>query len=46
MRNRLVHAYFDIDLDQVWATARADVPHLAGLLEKALSEGGTGATDS
>ena len=46
MRNRLVHAYFDIDLDQVWATARVDVPHLAGLLERALSEGGTGAANS
>jgi uncharacterized protein with HEPN domain len=33
MRNRLVHGYFDIDLDIVWSTARQDVPALAGLLE-------------
>ena len=34
MRNRLVHAYFYIDLDQVWSTVRIDVPALAVLLER------------
>jgi uncharacterized protein with HEPN domain len=33
MRNRLVHGYFDIDLDIVWSTAQQDVPTLAVLLE-------------
>ncbi len=28
MRHRLVHAYFDIDLDIVWATATKAVPQL------------------
>jgi uncharacterized protein with HEPN domain len=33
MRNRLIHAYFDIDLDRVWDTATDDLPSLAALLE-------------
>lgn len=28
MRNRLAHAYFDIDLDILWRTAREAVPDL------------------
>lgn len=28
MRNRLIHAYFDVDLDQVWSTITEDVPPL------------------
>lgn len=28
MRNRLVHGYYDIDLDVVWSTATDDVPAL------------------
>ena len=28
MRNRIAQGYFDIDLDQVWATAKDDVPDL------------------
>jgi uncharacterized protein with HEPN domain len=28
MRNRLIHAYFDIDLDQVWMTVTNDLPAL------------------
>ncbi|MBI2169996.1 MAG: DUF86 domain-containing protein [Actinobacteria bacterium] len=30
MRNRLVHGYFDIDLDLLWDTIERDVPMLAG----------------
>lgn len=37
MRNRLIHGYFDIDLDRVWDTVTGDVPELAKLLEKALA---------
>lgn len=33
MRNRLVHVYFDIDLQLVWATVRDDLPTLITLLE-------------
>jgi uncharacterized protein with HEPN domain len=36
MRNRLVHAYFDVDLDQVWRTVRDDLPPLAAELRNAL----------
>ncbi len=36
MRNRLVHAYFDIDLDQVWKAITEDLPPLVGELEKVL----------
>jgi len=28
MRNRIVHAYFDIDVDVVWKTAIEDLPFL------------------
>jgi len=36
MRNRLIHAYFDIDLDTVWSTATKDLPFLKSELEKML----------
>jgi uncharacterized protein with HEPN domain len=38
MRNRLVHAYFDIDLDRVWDTLTDDLPPLTALVEKILEE--------
>jgi uncharacterized protein with HEPN domain len=34
MRNRLIHAYFDIDLDRVWDTLTDDLPALISELEK------------
>ena len=34
MRNRLIHAYFDIDLDRVWDTITDDLPPLVAQLEK------------
>jgi uncharacterized protein with HEPN domain len=34
MRNRLIHAYFDIDLDRVWDTITDDLPKLITELEK------------
>ena len=37
MRNRLVHAYFDIDLDLVWNTVEDDLPPLIAELEKTTS---------
>lgn len=36
MRNRLIHAYFDIDLDVVWITVTRDLPSLKAELEKIL----------
>ena len=36
MRNRLVHAYFDINLDIVWTTVREDLPELIARLEPAI----------
>lgn len=33
MRNRLVHVYFDIDLDILWSTVQEDLPALAAALE-------------
>ena len=34
MRNRLVHTYFDIDPDVVWATATVDLPQSSAHLER------------
>jgi uncharacterized protein with HEPN domain len=36
MRNRLIHAYFDVDLDIVWSTVSRDLPTLKAELEKIL----------
>jgi uncharacterized protein with HEPN domain len=37
MRNRLVHAYFQIDLDVVWDTATLAVPELMRQIEAVLT---------
>ena len=34
MRNRLIHAYFDVDLDRVWDTVVDDLPPLIAELER------------
>lgn len=36
MRNRLIHAYFDIDLDILWKTIIEDLPPLAQKIEEIL----------
>ena len=36
-RDRLIHGYFDVDLDIVWQIISTDLPVLAAQLEKALS---------
>jgi uncharacterized protein with HEPN domain len=33
MRNRLIHAYYEIDLDRVWDTITDDLPPLVSTLE-------------
>jgi len=37
MRNRLVHAYFDLDLDLIWITAKQELPDIIPRLEALLS---------
>ena len=37
MRNRLIHAYFDVDLDIVWTTVTEDLPALLPALDLALA---------
>jgi uncharacterized protein with HEPN domain len=39
MRDRLIHRYFDINLDALWATVTHDLPSLLGALHtQAISE--------
>ena len=37
-RNRLVHGYFDVDLDIVWAIVTQDIPNLIPQLETILAQ--------
>lgn len=37
MRDRLIHGYFDVNLDIVWQTVQQDLPYLLAQLEKILS---------
>jgi len=36
MRNRLIHAYFDVDPDILWATVSQEIPSLLVLLQAAM----------
>jgi uncharacterized protein with HEPN domain len=38
MRNRLIHAYFSINLDVVWSTSTEDVPSLITELKRLLGK--------
>jgi uncharacterized protein with HEPN domain len=38
MRHHLIHAYFDIDLDRVWATVIVDLPRLVTDLEAVVTD--------
>jgi uncharacterized protein with HEPN domain len=42
MRNRLVHAYHEINIDTVWNTVVEDLPNLVGELEVILGKHGGG----
>lgn len=42
MRNRIIHAYWDIDTEIVWKTAVEEVPALLPLLRAALDGESTG----
>jgi uncharacterized protein with HEPN domain len=37
MRDRLIHGYFDINLDVLWETTKNDLPPLIDKLEKILA---------
>jgi uncharacterized protein with HEPN domain len=37
MRNRLIHGYYDIDMDRVWDTIIHDLPPLIHLVEQHLN---------
>ena len=37
MRHRMIHAYYDVNLDIVWATVTQDLPGLIKYLENLLS---------
>ena len=37
MRNRLIHGYFDVDIDVVWRTVMDDLPPLVGALMAVLN---------
>jgi len=38
MRNRLAHAYFEIDYGQVWKALTEDIPPLIEQLQRMLAE--------
>lgn len=38
IRNRLIHAYFDVDLDVVWSTVTADLPELVRVLREVVPD--------
>jgi uncharacterized protein with HEPN domain len=37
MRNRLIHGYFDVNLDIVWQTVTEDLPNLVAAIETIMS---------
>ena len=39
MRNRVIHAYDDVDVEIVWETVQRDIPPLAAQLEALLPPG-------
>ena len=38
IRNRLIHAYADVDLSIMWSTVTVAVPELAAELQRALAD--------
>jgi uncharacterized protein with HEPN domain len=38
MRDKLIHDYFDVDLDMVWETAKEDIPALIPQIEAIIKE--------
>lgn len=46
MRNRLIHAYFDINVETVWKTVKEDLPPLIDALERVMAAFPPDADDS
>jgi len=38
MRDKLIHAYFGVDLEVVWLTVKKDIPKIRPIFEKLLNE--------
>lgn len=38
MRNKLIHAYFGVDLEVVWLTVKKDIPRIKPVFEVLLNE--------
>ena len=38
MRDRLIHAYFGVDLEVIWLTIKKDIPHVKPLFERLKKE--------
>jgi len=38
MRDKLIHAYFGVDLEVLWKTIRQDLPALKGMISEMLAE--------
>ena len=38
MRNRIVHAYFDVDLDVIWQVVKDDLPKLLRWVNQAIQD--------
>ncbi len=38
MRNRIVHAYFDVDMDVVWRVIKDDLPELLRWVNQAIQD--------
>lgn len=36
-RNRLIHGYYDVDLEVIWRTVQSDLPPLAAALKSAIA---------
>jgi len=38
MRDKIIHAYFTVDFEEVWLTVKEDIPRIKPLIEKVLSD--------
>lgn len=38
MRNKLIHEYFDVDVEEVWRTCQKDLPSLKTMIDSILKE--------
>lgn len=46
MRDKLIHHYFGVDMEEVWLTARDDIPVLKDQVGRILAEYGEGDTEA